>query len=154
MALTLMAVLSQLGCNRSRKGAAMSPQQADDLFSHLSRTTVGSYCGDGKPLPPTTKDPRNLLEYPFGYFIFEGGGSVLMGTAIQIPGEASKTIWTNVHRDSIEENKELRLNHINMVKTVEMEAMLNGISIYEYEGKKALRIVQNTPCLAGLVTRY
>jgi hypothetical protein len=141
--------------SRSEKRAAMSPQQADDLLSHLNRTTVATYCGDGKPLPPTAKNPRNAsLEYPFGYFLFESGGSVLMGTTIQISGMANQTVWTNVHRDSTDENKEVRVNRSNMVKTAEMLAMLNGISVYEYEGKNALQIVQGTPCLAGLATRY
>jgi hypothetical protein len=154
LVLTLVPVLWLSGCNRSEKRAAMSPRQADDLFSRLDRETVVRYCGDGNPLPPTMKDQRNLLEYPFGHFMFESGGSVLMGTAIQLPGETNKIIWTNVHQNSTDQNKDLREVRSNMVKTAEMEAMLDGISVYEYEGKHALRTVQNTPCLGGLATRY
>jgi hypothetical protein len=154
LVLTLMALLWQPGCGRSQKRAAMSPQQADDLLSHLNRTTVASHCDEGKPLPSTAKNPRNLLEYPFGYFLFENDGSVLMGATIQISGTTNQIIWTNVHRDSTDEDKELRAIRSNMVKTAETEAMLDGISVYEYEGKNALQIVQGTPCLAGLATRY
>jgi hypothetical protein len=135
----------------------MSARQADDLFSHLDRTTIVSYCGEVKPVPPREardrRDPRNVLDYPSGYFLFESGGSVLVETGVQTPGaDKFHTVWENVHRTPAETATDP--NERVMIMMAEMHAKLGGISVYEYEGRVALKILENTPCLAGLSTRY
>jgi hypothetical protein len=152
----LFVISSLSGCNRgnnekaSVKRAGMSALQADDLFASLDRQKIISYCGNGKPPSPTAKHPQNDLQYPFGFFLFEKG--MLMGATLEpVTGGTQGVVWTNVHLDSTDE---FRVVHGDQVKTAELLAMLDGTSVKEYEGKNALRIVRNTPCLALLTTRY
>jgi hypothetical protein len=73
---------------------------------------------------------------------------------VQVPGETIRLGWENAHRDSTSKNKAIRLMHRQIVQIAEMQAMLDNTSVYEIEGREALKILEKTPCLAGLRTRY
>ena len=148
--LTLLSVAYGSGCNRvSKKVESLTPRQAGDFLSRLDRSTIHQHCGE---LKSASKPSLTLLEYPFGYFIFEREGTALMEATIQIPG-GSQIIWTNAQRDSTDEREDVRKDHRLSVGAASMQAMLDGITVYDFEDKQALKIVQNTPCLAGLVPR-
>ena len=129
----------------------MSPTEADDLFSHLNLETVLNYCGKGKQ-PPV--DPNSLLAYPFGYFTFEKNGTVLMEILLHPEDKSSLVVWVNAHRDSTSKDKNVRANLQNWVMLAKLQAILDGINVHEYEGRQALKILYDTPCLANLRTRH
>jgi hypothetical protein len=151
--LAIAAVLI-LAAGRSgdASGARLSPMQADNLFASLSRQKIVNLCGDGKRSAPTAKHPDEFLEYPFGAFFFENHGSVLMGASLIISGKVESG-WENTLRQSSDTDKDDQLSHKNAVLTAEMHAKLDGISVHEYEGLQALKIMDNTPCLSSLSVR-
>jgi hypothetical protein len=160
--ISLIVAVVLMGCQHkgveARQG--MSPRQADYLLSNLDRATILDYCGPaqksrvspGKSRVNPGLDPNSFLVYPFAYFRFEDGGSPLMGVSVHVPGK--ENVWENAHRESTSNNKMMRVTHQNIVKLDEWMASLDNTSIYELEGKKALKIMEDTPCLTALLTKY
>ena len=108
---------------------------------------IVSHCGEGEPLPRTARDPGAWLKYPFGDFIFDNTHTFLTQALVSVPGQ-QKIAWVNMHIEPPDQT------FADMQRASEAEAMLEGISVYESQGRQALRVLTSTPCLAGLATHY
>jgi hypothetical protein len=133
----------------SRSQPEMSPLQADSFFSNLTLRTLVAACGAGKqPL----KEPNSLLGYPFGFFEFENDGSVLMFLLVHVPEEAAQggATWTNTHRESTATNVERRKARVDYLMLAKLHSLTEGVSVQQYEGQEALKVIKYVPCLAKL----
>ncbi len=122
-------------CNRK-----LPPEEADLSFSRLDQQKVVSLCGKDK------KGFTNTLEYEGGvFFVFEDNGLHLMTAG----DKGGKITWVNVRRSSTNSDPSLRSGWELAVFLSKSMAETKGISVYEYEGTKALKLMDRLPCLSG-----
>ncbi len=135
-----IALLS--GCTSLRPGG-VSPEQADKVLASLDMQTIINACGRGNIVN------YRVLTYRFGSFQFDQPPSVLM--MFSSPGEEPTLSWVNVHRDSEDENPDLRKGHDALRKLEVSAAGMRFMSVEKYEGERALKVFDSAPCLSSLL---